>query len=149
MNASLSYREAAVQGASPVRLTILLYQQAIEDVRRALAAQQQGDIEGRTQEINHALLVVGYLQATIDKEQGGQVANNLERFYEQVRSGLIEAQFRQSEALLEQQISHLMLVHEAWREVEYATSNASSGDTTPPIGAAGAELTAPPTEWKA
>jgi flagellar secretion chaperone FliS len=128
MNARLSYREAAVEGASPVRLVTLLYEQALEDLRRALGAHRGGDIEDRTRHINHAILVIGYLQASLDKEQGGRVALNLERFYDQVRSGLVDAQFRQSAPALEQQISHLMQVHEAWCEVERANAavNASS-----------------------
>jgi hypothetical protein len=46
------------------------------------------------------------------------VAVNLERFYDRVRSGLVDAQFRQSATALEEQISHLMQGHEAWCEVE-------------------------------
>jgi len=118
MNPQLSYREAAVRGASPVRLVILLYEQVIEDLRRAVASQRRGDIEARTREINHAVLVIGHLQSSLDKNQGGQVALNLERFYSQLKAGLVEAQCQQSQALLEQQISHLMLVHEAWCEIE-------------------------------
>jgi flagellar protein FliS len=118
MNAQLSYREAAVQGASPVRLVILLYEQAVEDLRRALAALRENDIEGRTRHINHALLVLGHLEATLDKKQGGPVALDLQRFYAQLRVGLMEAQGRQSAALLEDQISHLMQVLGAWCEVE-------------------------------
>ena len=34
MDARSSYREVAVRGASPVRLVICLYEQAIEDLRR-------------------------------------------------------------------------------------------------------------------
>ncbi len=113
MNARLSYREAAVEGASPVRLVILLYEQAFEDMRRALAANRRGDIEERTRFINHAILVIGYLQASLDKEQGGRVAVNLERLYTTVRLGLVDAQFRQSAAALEEQIAMLMQVHEA------------------------------------
>jgi len=120
MNPGLSYRETAVAGANPVRLVVLLYEQAMEDLRRALAAHSRGDIEGRTREINHALLVIGYLQATLDKDQGGKVAQNLERFYEQLRAGLLEAQCKQSADVLERQVSHLMQVYEAWRDVEKA-----------------------------
>jgi len=118
MDPRLSYREAAVRGASPVGLVVLLYEQAIEDLRKALAAHLSGDVEGRTREINHAILVIGHLQTTLDKEQGRDIAVNLERFYDQLRAGLVQAQCQQSAALLEQQISHLMLVHEAWCEVE-------------------------------
>ncbi len=118
MNPGLSYREAAVAGASPVRLVILLYEQAMEDLRRALTAQRNGDIEGRTREMNHALLVIGHLQATLDRDQGGEVAANLERFYAQLRAGLVEAQCKQSPALLEQQVSLLLQVCDAWRALE-------------------------------
>lgn len=116
------YLEGAVRGASPVGLVVLLYGQAIEDLRRAAAAQANGDIQSRTQGINHAILVIGYLQATLDLERGGAVAANLERFYNQLRAGLIDAQCQQSGAALEQQISHLMQLHEAWSEVERATA---------------------------
>lgn len=118
MNASQSYREAEVPGASPVRLVILLYEQAIVDLRRALAAHREDNIEARTREINHAILVMGHLEATLDKERGGGVAANLERFYQQLRAGLVEAQLKQSAALLEQQIAHLMEVRDAWCAVE-------------------------------
>jgi flagellar secretion chaperone FliS len=118
MNARLSYREAAVPGASPLRLVTLLYEQAVEDLRCAREAHRRNDIEGRTRHINHAILVIGHLQASLDKEQGGRVAENLERFYSQLRSGLVEAQCKQSAAGLEQQISRLMLVHQAWCQAE-------------------------------
>jgi flagellar secretion chaperone FliS len=122
MNPRLSYREAAVQGASPVRLVALLYEQAIEDLRRARAALDSGDIEARTRAINHAIVVIGHLQSSLDMEQGGAVARNLERFYCVVRAALVEAQCKQSAAALEQQISHLMQVHEAWCEVDRANA---------------------------
>jgi flagellar secretion chaperone FliS len=122
MNPRLSYLEAAVRGASPVRLVILLYGQAIEDLRRAAAEQARGDIESRTQSIHHALVVIAYLQATLDEEQGGSVAANLKRFYNQVRAGLVEAQCRKSTAALEQQIAHLMLLRDAWEQVDRSTT---------------------------
>src|SRR5258708_38341830 len=154
MSARLSYRKAAVEGASPVRLVVLLYEQAFEDLRRALDSQNRGDIEGRTREINHAILVIGHLQTSLDKEQGGPVAESLERFYNQLRSGLVQAQFTQSAAALEQQISHLMEVHEAWCEVERASIPRLS---TEPVGAPGLaqprmdeeQDTRPQTEWNA
>jgi flagellar secretion chaperone FliS len=123
MNAELRYREAAVAGASPLRLVSLLYEQAIEDLRRAIDAQTRRDIEARTRHINHAILVLGHLEATLDKDQGGEVAENLQRFYQQSRSALVEAQFKQSIRLLEQQISFLTQIREAWGEVERATAS--------------------------
>ncbi len=130
-----------MRGASPVRLVISLYEQAIEDLRRAVLALDQGDIEARTREINHALLVIAQLQGSLDMERGGEVARNLARFYGVLRAGLSEAQQKQSTVLLEQQISQLAEVHEAWLEVERATTNpglptSDPSSASPPVSPA-------------
>jgi flagellar secretion chaperone FliS len=122
VNARLSYREAAARGASPLRLVVLLYEQAIDDLRQALAALESGDIETRTRSINHAIVVIGHLQSSLDDNEGPAVAANLERFYSQVRASLVEAQCRQSATLIQQQISSLMHVHAAWCVIEDALS---------------------------
>lgn len=125
MNPRLSYREAAVSGAGPLRLIVLLYEQALEDLRRALLAHAKGDIEGRTREINHALLVIGHLQGTLDRDRGGRVASHLDRFYNQFRAALVEAQFKQSAAVIEKQIACLLQVHGAWCVVEKSLTQAT------------------------
>jgi flagellar protein FliS len=141
MDAKAKYREAAVRGAGPVQLVILLYEQSIENLRRAVVALERNDVEGRTREINHALKVIGHLQCSLDMEQGGAVAQNLARFYSNLRTCLIEAHTQQSTKMLEAQISHLLLVREAWAEVErgYASdakaiSRRARGDAARPVG---------------
>ncbi|HLW89276.1 MAG TPA: flagellar export chaperone FliS [Terriglobales bacterium] len=124
MDARLSYREAEARGATPVRLVVLLYEQALDDLRHAIAALEKGEIEARTRRINHAIVVIGQLQASLDLEQGGLVARHLERFYHLVRKGLMAAQFEQSARALQEQVSYLLLVHEAWLEVERVTAKA-------------------------
>jgi len=150
MNARISYREAAVRGASPVRLVICLYEQAIEDLRQAVVALEKGDIEARTRKINHAITVLGQLQGSLDMHRGGEVARNLERFYNVVRAGIVEAQLKQSAGLLGQQISQLVLVYEAWLEVERVTSPAASRpqeslESAPPLAASAS----PAADWSA
>lgn len=126
-----------MRGASPVRLVICLYEQAIEDLRRAVIALEKGDIEARTRGINHALMVIAQLQGSLDMERGGEVAINLARFYGVVRAGLAEAQMKQSGIILEQQVSHLVLVYEAWLEVERATMAPAPKSLTPVRAAPG------------
>ena len=112
-----------------MRLVICLYEQAIEDLRCAVIALERGDIEARTRGINHALTVIAQLQGSLDMERAGEVARNLERFYSLVRVGLIEAQTKQSARILEQQISQLATVHEAWLEVERVTAPPAAAPT--------------------
>ena len=150
MDARSSYREAAVRGASPVRLVICLYEQAIEDLRQAVLALEKGEIELRTRKINHAITVIGQLQGSLDMERGGDVARNLERFYNLIRTGLLDAQLKQSARILEEQISQLVLVYEAWLEVERSTSVATqqSQDISQPASAIASPET-PSADWNA
>lgn len=150
MDARSSYREAFAQGARPLQLVILLYEQSIQDLHRALAALQRGDIETRTRQINHALVVIGHLQGSLDMEQGAQVARNLQRFYQLLRDSLVEAQTKQSVTILQEQISHLLLLRDAWIEVERTTN---SPMTVPVVSgqATSRMLEEPqaPTDWSA
>jgi len=120
MDPRTSYRVVAAQGASPVGLVIQLYEQMIQDLVRAVQALEQNNTEQRTKELNHALTVLGWLQGTLDMRRGGTVAHNLLRFYTCVRARLLEAQARGSQAVLQEQISSLLEVREAWTEVERA-----------------------------
>jgi len=120
IEASSAYHRTAGHSAGPVRLLVLLYEQLVKDLRRALAAGKNNDVEGRAREIDHALTVVGHLQGTLDLERGGEVANNVDRFYSVLRVRLLQSQFRfhVSEEILLEQIAHLLLLREAWMEVD-------------------------------
>ena len=117
-----TYRENAVHGASANRLVVLIYDQIIQDLLQAEAAIASGDIERRTQLLNHAILVIAHLQSPLDFEQGGRVARNLENFYNVLRQKLVAVQFSPSVAEIRQQITDLQAVREAWIEVDRAES---------------------------
>jgi flagellar protein FliS len=126
MNPRYSYRQGAGRGASGVRLVILLYEQAIQDLGRAVKAVEENNIVRRTRELNHALAVIGHLQYTLDLELGGTVARNLARFYTTVRAAILEAHARASREILQRQIAYLLEMREAWVRVEQAQMEASA-----------------------
>jgi flagellar secretion chaperone FliS len=112
------YRETAVRGATPVGLVVMLYEQAIQDLQRAIQAIKEKNIERRTREIDHAMRVLGQLQGTLDKARGGDVARNLDRFYEVTHKNLLAAQIQVSPEIIRRQIVDLLDLREAWIEVE-------------------------------
>jgi flagellar protein FliS len=116
-----------VCGASPVQLVIRLYEQIIEDLRQALNAIEQSQIELRTNKINHAILVIGHLQSRLHFEAGGKPARNLDTFYNLLRHNLMQAQFRASKEMLSRQITDLLEVRAAWLEVERSGNPAANG----------------------
>jgi flagellar secretion chaperone FliS len=121
-NPGTAYRETDGRGATAVRLVVMLYEQAIQDLRQAAQAVEQNNVELRTNRINHALDVICLLQGTLNMERGGQVARNLARFYEALRAQLWEAQLHASQETLSQQITDLLSLREAWTEVDRAES---------------------------
>ena len=118
MDASLTYRQSGGQGSSPVHLVVLLYEQLIKDVRNALSALETGNVERRIAAVNHAFEVAAELQARLDRERGGEVARNLEHFYEVFRASLLEAQIQRSKTIFQNQIDNLLSLRAAWLEVE-------------------------------
>jgi flagellar protein FliS len=150
-NPRAAYREASVRGATAVRLVVLLYEQAIQDLRQAAQAMEENNIELRTNRINHALEVIGRLQVTLDMERGGQVAHNLLAFYQTLRANLRKAQLYVSKETLLQQITDLLTLREAWTEVDRAES---AIEVPKPVPLAATESKAGPDQhvpanWKA
>lgn len=126
MDPASAYRRTAGHSASPVHLVVMLYEQIVKDLGRAITALDNHDIPGRTREIDHALRVVGQLQGTLDMERGGDVARDLEGFYFMLRTRILDAQICASAEILRQQIAHLLLLRGAWTEVDQALANATA-----------------------
>lgn len=143
-----AYRESAARGASAVRQVILLYEQVVEDLRRAVTAIEGNQIEDRTNAINHALVVVGHLQGSLNFDLGGDVARNLERFYTMLRGKLLEAQVQISKEILNEQIALILDLRDAWIEVERATTVQPTASKEPPAVASD-HAPGPTGEWNA
>ncbi|MFY9561108.1 MAG: flagellar export chaperone FliS [Terriglobales bacterium] len=150
MDAIQAYRESEITGDSPVRLVVLLYDQLLRDLRRARDAFEKQDTARRCQELDHALVVLAQLQGTLNLESGGEVAENLDRFYHLVRDNLVRASLEGSLELLETQWRQILAVREAWLEVENQ-QNPQAEKKGPPgtEGQAGNGGTPGNSEWKA
>ena len=151
-DASSAYRSSAGHSASPVKLVIILYEQLIKDLRRAVSAMERNDIEGRTHELDHALGVLARLQGVLDHERGAEVAGNLDHFYGLLRSTIITAPARRLPEMLNKQIRNLLLLREAWVEVDqaengHAKTAGSPEKSSASATAAGAARSERPEYW--
>ena len=118
IDAMRAYQETAAQGGNPVRLTVMLYDQIIQDITRADEALRTGEPESCAREIGHAVAVIGYLQATLRDQPSPKIARNLNAFYTTLRERVMEAQVRSSRKILDELKPQLMEVREAWNQVE-------------------------------
>jgi flagellar biosynthetic protein FliS len=87
-------------------------------LRRAAEAERGNDLEKRTQELNHALLVIAHLEDRVTRGSGGELADQLTGFYRLLRRKIIEAQAKRSAAILEEQMNLVLKLREAWQGLE-------------------------------
>jgi flagellar secretion chaperone FliS len=113
-----AYRKTAVAGASGFGLLIALYDTLAGNLRRAADAERSNNIEKRCQELNHAYLVIGYLEDWIEQGSGGELAQKLGGFYSSLRRKIIEAQTKRSAEILQQQMALVLKIRGTWQEIE-------------------------------
>jgi flagellar protein FliS len=130
------YQATAVTQADPVKLVEMMYEGAIRFMRIAQHCISQGDMEGAHNGIIRAYAIVAELMATLDFEQGGEIAARLEQCYDYVLHLLKEANIKKDATLLKQAQEMIEPLLESWRD---AFSNgaeeppAAGGIATPPV----------------
>jgi flagellar secretion chaperone FliS len=120
----LSYRKSAAQGASGLGLMIALYDTLAGDLRRAADAERSNNLEKRCLEVNHALLVIGYLEDAMERASGGDLTKQLVALYSSLRRKLIEAQAKRLPEILEEQMARVLCLRETWQKVELSVPDA-------------------------
>lgn len=148
MDPQNAYRESAARGATAVGQVILLYEQMLKDLRLAVLAIEANQIEDRTHAINHALVVIAHLEGSLNFELGGDVARNLERFYNMLRRKVVEAQFQTSKEILNELIVLLLDLRDAWIEVDRSISAPRTAVTEAAPTVSG-DAPRPASEWSA
>lgn len=120
-----AYTEAAIRGATPLSLVVMLHDAAIRFLREASAAIARHDIEARTRALNQVLAILMELQGSLNFERGGEVAQQLLRFYEVMRARLLEASIKSSREIVDEVLREFCEQREAWRKVEAAETHPS------------------------
>jgi flagellar biosynthetic protein FliS len=126
----MAYRKTAIGGASGFGLLVALYDTLAGDLRRAADAERANDLGKRTLEVNHALLVVAYLEDWVNRGSGGELADRLTAFYKTLRAKMIEAQLKRIPEILEQQMAEVLKIRGIWQGLELRDSSIASRTPT-------------------
>lgn len=126
----MNYVSESATGVSPVGLIIRIYENIASDLGRAVLAVRDGDIERRSAQLQHVLLLIAHLQSALDMENGGDPARLLDRFYSLARARILQAQISQSGKILEEIMRDFLSIREAWAQVEQQQITASSESQT-------------------
>lgn len=121
-NPIASYRqidiESDIRGADPHRLIVLLFDGAESALRQALIRQEANDIAGRSESLLKAIdIILTGLSASLNTEEGGDLAQNLKALYDYMVSRLIHANIRKDTAAIREVQGLLEEISGAWREM--------------------------------
>ncbi len=120
-----AYLESRVLSADPLDLVNLLYQASIQAVRDARHHLAKGEIGERSQAINKACEILMELNAALDRDRGGEIAQRLAQLYDYMLGRLLEANIQQCDAPLAEVLSLLATLSEAWEGVRPAAEPAA------------------------
>lgn len=82
---------SGVTDADPHQLIAMLLTGAADRVAAARGAISRGEVSRRGELISEAIAIVDSLRASLDHEQGGEIADNLRALYDYIERGLLEA----------------------------------------------------------
>lgn len=118
MSVITSYRIEEMMAASPSRLVVMLYDEAIGALRAALAACGTGDVERRCNAVTAATEIVGYLYMHLDLEAGGEVAHNLGAIYGHIIGRLPRVNIYDDAETAEEAIALLEPLRQSWDRLD-------------------------------
>lgn len=112
-----AYREAAITTQTRGGLIVLLYEGAIKFLRLALQDLEAGDPAAKGQHINRALAILDELDACLNLEAGGEVAQNLRKLYQFMHRHLCEANIHKDPKRIEDVLACLEDLAEGWKTI--------------------------------
>jgi flagellar protein FliS len=127
------YFEQVILSASPIELVRILYQQAIAAVADAREHLRAGRIRERVRAVTKAHAILSELMLSLDSKQAPELAGNLRRLYCYMQERLIEANFSQKDAPLEETARLLSTLADAWQEIPQERSGVAVDDPEPSV----------------
>jgi flagellar secretion chaperone FliS len=116
-----SYRKVSVQTASAGHLVLMLYDGAIRFLETSLTGFNSKNPVEFNQTINNNIIrsqaIIREMNARLNMEQGGEVAETFRRLYNYFNRRLQQANFKKKREPIEEVISHLRILRDSWAEM--------------------------------
>lgn len=114
--------ESEVLGASPHRLIAMLFDGALREITNARKGIQHRQIAAKGVAIGRAISIIGEgLNATLNMEAGGELAQNLRRLYDYMGVRLAEANLNNDITILDEVTRLLTELKAGWNGIRPGT----------------------------
>ena len=117
--------DVLIDDASPHQLITMLLDGALERVAAAKGGMERGEVAATGEAIGKAISIVDNLRVSLDKHQGGPIAENLSALYEYMTRRLLEANATKDTAMLGEVAGLLKEIKVAWDQVPADLHHAS------------------------
>lgn len=121
MNASLAMNQykqvrvhSSVMDATPHRLVQMLMEGVLEKIALAKGNIARNEIAQKGENISKAITIVGGLHGVLDKEAGGELADNLSRLYDYMSQQLLTANIRSDDGILDEVAGLMQEIKSGW-----------------------------------
>ena len=108
-------RETSVSSAKPVELVAMVYQRLLDHLNTGKLQMSAG--EDSSESFTKAIdLITTGLESCLDKEKGGEIAQNLAFIYDWAGKEIIRARLRRDPEMIQGVINAFVPLAEAWME---------------------------------
>lgn len=115
--------ETGVQGADPHKLILMLYQGALLAIASAKNQMLRKEIAGKGASITKAIAIIDEgLKASLDRNAGGELAQNLSALYDYMCQRLLVANLKNDAAALDEVSRLLSELKGAWETIRPAAA---------------------------
>lgn len=106
--------QTSIVDADPHRLVQILMENALQKLAFAKASMARNDIHDKGLNISLALSIIEALQTSLNKEEGGDIADNLDELYAYMIKTLLEANLHSDIDKVDEIIKLLSVVKDGW-----------------------------------
>lgn len=122
------YKQTQVGTANRGQVLIMLYEAAVQNVKKASLAMEKKDMANKGKYICKAHDIINELNNSLNFEVGGDIARNLERLYNFMGEQLVKANLTNTQEPLQAVLKNLETLLEGWR---VAVAQVNKGATKP------------------
>ena len=106
--------QCGVEGASPHRLIQMLMEGVLQRLAEAKGAMQRQLLAAKGEAIGKAITILSGLNDSLNKDVGGEMAENLDDLYDYMQRRLLEANLQNDERIIDEVVVLMKTIKSGW-----------------------------------